>query len=459
MKDSTSKRLLILIVTCQCAIGTSSRAQTATPGRIPTISSSYTLIDSPFLVDGYGNVAIGGLVIDRNTGLVTFAGNQNFPGSGTVTSVSAGTGLTGGPITSTGTISIADGGVTTAQIGSGAAVSGQVLAANGSGGASWQTPNSTLTNAWSLGGNSGAGCTTSPCASFLGTSDNTDLEMRANNHPIFRIEPATSTVYGCTPNVLAGSTDNSIVGAGSTIAGGGTNGFGNTVSAEFGTVGGGVGNQVNGDAATVAGGGNNTASGVGSMVPGGYGNTASGDVSFAAGYFADTNGQTGAFVWADSTGARLAASSNGQFLVRASGGVIFYSSPGLNYGVQLAPNDGSWSSLSDRNVKEHFVPVDTQTLLEQVTALPITTWNYKTQDVSIRHVGPMAQDFFAAFKVGEDDRHITEIDEDGVALAAVQGLNQKLEQELKQKEEEIQWLKSHLEKLERATATASQGKR
>jgi len=85
--------------------------------------------------------------------------------------------------------------------------------------------------------------------------------------------------------------------------------------------------------------------------------------------------------------------------------------------------------------------VDTLPFKTQVLALPITTWNYKTQVASIRHIGPMAQDFFAAFNVGEDDRHITDIDEGGVALAAIQGLNQKLqgmnqklEEELRQKD-------------------------
>ena len=52
----------------------------------------------------------------------------------------------------------------------------------------------------------------------------------------------------------------------------------------------------------------------------------------------------------------------------------------------------------------------------------MTTWNYKSQDAAIRHMGPVAQDFYAAFGVGEDDTHITTIDADGVALAASQAL-------------------------------------
>ena len=65
-------------------------------------------------------------------------------------------------------------------------------------------------------------------------------------------------------------------------------------------------------------------------------------------------------------------------------------------------------------------------MLDKVATLPISRWNYK-QDASSEHVGPMAQDFYAAFNVGPDDKHITVVDESGVALAAIQGLNQKLE--------------------------------
>ena len=77
---------------------------------------------------------------------------------------------------------------------------------------------------------------------------------------------------------------------------------------------------------------------------------------------------------------------------------------------------------SDRHLKERFAPVDPHDVLARVTALPVETWNYKDQDPAIRHIGPMAQDFAAAFGVGEDDRHINLLDANGVALAAIQGL-------------------------------------
>ena len=72
-------------------------------------------------------------------------------------------------------------------------------------------------------------------------------------------------------------------------------------------------------------------------------------------------------------------------------------------------------------------PVNGQELLERLAALPISEWNYDFDDASIRHLGPMAQDFATAFGMGEDDRHISTSNADGVALAAVQGLNQKVE--------------------------------
>ena len=67
------------------------------------------------------------------------------------------------------------------------------------------------------------------------------------------------------------------------------------------------------------------------------------------------------------------------------------------------------------------------------------------------NIGPMAQDFIAAFYPGRDDKGITTLQFDGVELAAIQGLNQKVEEqqaELKQKEAEVAELKARLEKLE-----------
>jgi hypothetical protein len=109
--------------------------------------------------------------------------------------------------------------------------------------------------------------------------------------------------------------------------------------------------------------------------------------------------------------------------------------------------NGTVITSSDRNVKAGFEPVDSQLALEKVVALPITRWHY-TNDSATPHVGPMAQDFHAAFGLGRDDKHIATVDADGVALAAIQGLNQKLEEALKAKDAELKALQERFSRLE-----------
>jgi len=104
--------------------------------------------------------------------------------------------------------------------------------------------------------------------------------------------------------------------------------------------------------------------------------------------------------------------------MRASGGYRLFSNSGATAGVYLAPGGGSWSSMCDRNAKENFVPVDAEAVLAKVVSLPIATWNYKSQDPAIRHMGPTAQDFKAAFGLGESDTGIASIDADGVAFSS-----------------------------------------
>ena len=107
---------------------------------------------------------------------------------------------------------------------------------------------------------------------------------------------------------------------------------------------------------------------------------------------------------------------------------------------------------SDRNAKENFTAINAQTVLAKVSALPITEWNYKTDSKGVQHLGPMAQDFQAAFGLdGADDKHISVIDEGGVALAAIQGLNQKLDE----KGAEIQDLKQSVAELKRMVESLS----
>jgi hypothetical protein len=96
--------------------------------------------------------------------------------------------------------------------------------------------------------------------------------------------------------------------------------------------------------------------------------------------------------------------------------------------VILPPGAGSWADLSDRDAKANFAAVDGRAILERLLAIPMQTWNYRAQAPAIRHLGPTAQDFHAAFGLGESDKHISTVDAQGVALAAIQGLYQVMQE-------------------------------
>src|SRR5207237_9595066 len=91
-------------------------------------------------------------------------------------------------------------------------------------------------------------------------------------------------------------------------------------------------------------------------------------------------------------------------------------------GVTLAAGGNSWASISDRTLKDNITPVDGHDILRRLSAIDITRWNLKAQEPSIKHRGPMAQDFYAAFGLGEDERYINSADADGVALVSIQAL-------------------------------------
>jgi hypothetical protein len=82
--------------------------------------------------------------------------------------------------------------------------------------------------------------------------------------------------------------------------------------------------------------------------------------------------------------------------------------------------------VSDRNLKHDIEPVDEQSVLERVASMPISTWSYKSDDPTVRHLGPMAQDFHAAFGLGKTDKAYDPIDAHGVELAAIKALYERL---------------------------------
>jgi hypothetical protein len=242
-------------------------------------------------------------------------------------------------------------------------------------------------------------------------------------------EAADSTISGGAFNmvsdnyaVVSGGTQNQASGYASTICGG----AGNTASADQASVIGGLSNQAINKYAVVGGGYGSIASGEYSAVPGGYLNEASGNYSLAAGQQAKISPEhPGVFLFADSNQFPFISQSPNEFAVRSTGGVRFVSEIDSDgnpiAGVVLQPGSGAWSMLSDQSKKADLNLIDSVDLLNRLSQIPITSWRYQGQDSSVRHIGPMAGDFYQAFGFGEDSNYISTVDADGVALAAVQG--------------------------------------
>jgi hypothetical protein len=247
---------------------------------------------------------------------------------------------------------------------------------------------------------------------------------------------------------IVGGDGNNASQTDSFIGGGNSNQIEN-ISLSYGTIAGGASNTVSAAEATVGGGRSNTASGTDSTIPGGLSNSASGVASFAAGQNASANFD-GCFVWADDSAATtLPCGAVNKFVARAAGGTFFYSNAAATAGVKLTSGANAWAPVSDRNAKQDFVPVKPEQVLARVVAMPVSTWTYKSE-LGIRHMGPMAQDFRAAFGLGTDDKSIVTVDADGVALAAIQGLNQKVTK----LEAENESLRRRLDRLEAARSPA-----
>lgn len=182
-------------------------------------------------------------------------------------------------------------------------------------------------------------------------------------------------------------------------------------------------------ASTIASGGSGLAGGFASQATGGaslaFGDNvrADGNGSVALGSYAAaiTNGS---FVFSDRSqpGVLHGAVNPNEFSVRATGGVTFQTGLAATVGVRLASNGTQWLSLSDARTKLRFRDLDTDDVLARIAAMPVTEWSYEAQDAGIRHIGPTAQDFHAAFGLGEDPLRIGTLDANGVALAGVRAL-------------------------------------
>jgi hypothetical protein len=204
-------------------------------------------------------------------------------------------------------------------------------------------------------------------------------------------------------------------------------------------------------------------------------NTASGAASVALGYHAHTNARQGSFVFSDRSSVdTLRAGVNHSANWRVSGGFRIFTASNLSTGVTIQSGAsvsnwgqsnaviststgaylstaGVWQDVSDVNRKHLFQRVSGDDVLTRLRGLPITTWSYKAENSSVRHLGPTAQDFHAAFGLGSDNTTIAGVDEAGVALAAAQALDARtIEQQrrIEALEAENAELRARLDRLE-----------
>jgi hypothetical protein len=212
-------------------------------------------------------------------------------------------------------------------------------------------------------------------------------------------------------------------------------------------------------------------------------NTASGAASVALGYHAHTNTKQGSFVFSDRSSAdSTRAGHPHQATFRVACGFRIFTSSNLSTGVAFGgaavsnlgttcPTDhfgqsgtmiatstgaylssgGVWTNASDVNRKHRFLAVTGEDVLDRLRTLPISTWSYRAEDNGVRHLGPTAQDFRAAFGLGKDAVTISTVDADGVALAAAQAIdraNQRQQAEIDALRSENADLRARLERLE-----------
>jgi trimeric autotransporter adhesin len=311
-----------------------------------------------------------------------------------------------------------------------------------------------------------------------GTASSSTIAGGQGNQ-VFR-SATSSTIGGGRQNTVFSNVVDSVIGGGAVNRIDGFIGAGGHVSGA--TISGGVLNtiQPGADYATIAGGRDNIAGGLN---------------SFAAGAQAQAI-HDGSFVWAGGATKPYATTLTSSFNVYAAGGMSFDygsqsdSAPRGARWVYIGPDSigntiatssgarltdgGVWSNASDKHRKTDFMEVDARAVLDKLAALPVRQWRYTNETAAVKHLGPTAQDFQSAFGLGTDDESIGTVDADGVALAAIQGLNQKvevrmqnadaryrrLEDSLQQKEAEIANLKqivSELKELVQAMSPYSDG--
>jgi hypothetical protein len=160
----------------------------------------------------------------------------------------------------------------------------------------------------------------------------------------------------------------------------------------------------------------------------GYLNTASGNSSSALGY-----NNTACSCYSSAFGLCLnnSVACSAQFggIYGGTNAYMAIGTTGVNFCVSgtISQNGGAPSFASDRNLKENFTDVDKQSILDKINALPMQQWDYIAQGPTIKHIAPIAQDFYAAFGLNNSTTSISAIDPAGIALVGIQALSERLD--------------------------------
>jgi trimeric autotransporter adhesin len=177
----------------------------------------------------------------------------------------------------------------------------------------------------------------------------------------------------------------------------------------------------------------------------GFNVTADQDHTTAMGKFASNNGFAGTFVWSDGSATASADTfrntANNEFAARATGGFRFRTNLAGTTGCNLPAGSGVFNCTSSRYTKENFLSATG--VLDRLRKIPVTTWNYISEGSGVRHLGPMAEDFYAQFGLGAGNASIGIQDLAGVSIAAVK----ELDEQLQQKNAEIERLRNEIKSL------------
>jgi hypothetical protein len=240
-----------------------------------------------------------------------------------------------------------------------------------------------------------------------------------------------STVSGGSHNTASGSYSavgaghhNAVSGEFSAVGGGRQNaasghysavvgGYLNAASGQYSAVGGGFLNAASGQYSAVAGGLQNTASGYVSAVGGGVHNLSSGHYSVVAGGYSNTANANYVMVYGEDVDPSVTEAHRVYFFGdnttgRPSGFLVINRLDGdhpIHVGVNNTNGNGAylstggtWTNASTRDKKDRFTRLDPAEVLVRIHQLPVEGWYYKGTEEY--HIGPYAEDFYAAFGTG-----------------------------------------------------------